>query len=152
MVPSYSRKAISGQNNYLGTVTSPKMSENEMGDRGSKSEFLNLQPKEISVKEQRVDGSYFGLNPKLRCTLTGFERNYPIKIPSKQFNNKSFSTFIKYQINPWFLTGFTDGEGCFSIKIQQNAKLKTNWAPQSKSLFFYYFTYQRSIIIRIYKR
>jgi len=23
-------------------VTSPKMSENEMGDRGSKSEFLNL--------------------------------------------------------------------------------------------------------------
>jgi len=127
MVPSYSRKAISGQNNYLGMVTSPKMSENEMGDRGSKSEFLNLKPKEISVKEQRVDGSYFGLNPKLRCTLTGFERNYPFKIPSKQFNNKSFSTFIKYKINPWFLTGFTDGEGCFSIKIQQNAKLKTKW-------------------------
>jgi hypothetical protein len=97
-VPSYSRKAISGQNNYLGMVTSPKMSENEMGDRGSKSEFINLKPKEISVKEQRVDGSYFGLNPKLRCTLTGFERNYPSKIPSKQFNNKSFSTFIKYKI------------------------------------------------------
>jgi hypothetical protein len=38
-----------------------------------------------SVKEQRVDGSYFGLNPKLRCTLMGFERNYPFKIPSKQF-------------------------------------------------------------------
>jgi hypothetical protein len=89
--------------------------------------ILNLQPKEISVKEQRVDGSYFGLNPKLRCTLMGFERNYPFKIPSKQFNNKSFSTFIKYKINQWFLTGFTDGEGCFSIKIQQNAKLKTKW-------------------------
>jgi hypothetical protein len=57
MVPSYSRKAISGQNNYLGMVTSHKMSENEMGYRGSKSEFLNLKTKEISVKEQRVDGS-----------------------------------------------------------------------------------------------
>jgi hypothetical protein len=57
MVPSYSRKAISGQNNYLGMVTSHKMSENEMGYRGSKSEFLNLNTKEISVKEQRVDGS-----------------------------------------------------------------------------------------------
>ena len=48
----------------------------------------------------------------------GFERNYPFKIPSKQFNNKSFST-LPHKINPWFLTGFTDGEGCFSIKIQQ---------------------------------
>lgn len=108
-------------------VTSHMMSENEMGDRGSKSEFLNLQPKEIFVKEQRVDGSYFGLNPKLRCTLMGFERNYPFKIPSKQFNNKSFSTIIKSKINPWFLTGFTDAEGCFSIKIQKNTKLKTKW-------------------------
>jgi len=125
MVPSYNRKVISGQNNYLGMVTSHKMSENEMGDRGSKSEIFNPQPRGIFVKEQRVDGSYFGLNPKLRCTLTGFERNYPFKIPSNQFKNKSFSTIIQSEINPWFLTGFTDAEGCFSIKIQQNAKLKT---------------------------
>jgi len=127
MVPSYNRKVISGQNNYLGMVTSHKMSENEMGDRGSKSEIFNPQPRGIFVKEQRVDGSYFGLNPKLRCTLTGFERNYPFKIPSNQFKNKSFSTIIQSEINPWFLTGFTDAEGCFSIKIQQNAKLKTTW-------------------------
>lgn len=53
MVPSYSRKAISGQNNYLGTVTSHKMNESKMGYRGSKSEFVNN-----SVKEQRVDGGY----------------------------------------------------------------------------------------------
>ena len=52
MVPSYNRKIISGQNNYLGMVTSHKMSENEMGNRGSKS-VTN-----ITVKEQRVDGSY----------------------------------------------------------------------------------------------
>lgn len=80
---------MSGQNNYLGMVISHKMSENEMGYRGSKSEFQSPQPKEISVKEQRVDGSYFGFLflffPKLRCTLMGFERSYQIKNPSNQF-------------------------------------------------------------------
>lgn len=37
MVPSYSRKAISGWTNHSGMVISHKMSENEMGNRGSKS-------------------------------------------------------------------------------------------------------------------
>ena len=95
MIPSYIRKSISGWNNYPCKVTSHKMNESEMGNRGSKSENLNLQPKGISVKEQRVDGSYFGIYPKLRCTLMGFERNYQFKIPSKQFNKKFFSTLTK---------------------------------------------------------
>ena len=29
-------------------------------------------------------------------------------------------------ISPWFITGFTDAEGCFSILIQYNVKYKTN--------------------------
>ena len=120
------------------------MIENEMGYRGSKSVFYLLLPQLIknTVKEQRVDGSYLGLakglqGPKLRCTLTGFERNYPIKIPSNYFNNRTFSTLnlnpdlnplnLKPKLNPWFLTGFIDAEGCFTIKIQPNAKLKTKW-------------------------
>ena len=37
MVPSLIRKYMSGQNNNLGTVTSHKMIEKEMGYRGSKS-------------------------------------------------------------------------------------------------------------------
>ena len=51
----------------------------------------------------------------------GFERNYQIKIPSKQLNIdiRTFSTTIsKSKINSWFLTGFADAEGCFAIKIQ----------------------------------
>jgi hypothetical protein len=98
-------------------VTSHKIDENKMGDRGSKSD-LNFK----SVKEQRVDGSCFGLYSKLRCTLMGFERNYPFKILSKQLNNKTYSTSIfkkdiKPELNPWFITGFTDAEGSFSILI-----------------------------------
>jgi len=64
-------------------VITQKMSENEMGNRGSKSGIM-------PVKEQRVDGSYFGISPKLRCTLTGGASCYQIKILSKQLNNRSF--------------------------------------------------------------
>jgi hypothetical protein len=53
---------------------------------------------------------------------------YQVKIPSKQLRNRSFSTLnsvTKIELSPWFITGFTDAEGCFSIKIQPNAKLNT---------------------------
>lgn len=61
------------------------MSENKMGYRGSKSGF-----KKEPVKEQRVDGSCFGLSPKLRCTLMGGESRYQVKIPSNQLNRKNY--------------------------------------------------------------
>jgi NADH:ubiquinone oxidoreductase subunit 4 (subunit M) len=82
MIPNNIRKSISGQNNYLDMVISHKMNENEMEYRGSKSGIIKM-----SVKEQRVDGSWFltkKLAINLRCTLMGFERNYQVKIPSKQ--------------------------------------------------------------------
>ena len=69
------------------------MSENEMGYRGSKS--VNR-----IVKEQRVDGSWFLATPaqqrkarSLRCTLMGLERDYQVKIPSKQLNKNLFFYF-----------------------------------------------------------
>jgi hypothetical protein len=113
------------------------MNENEMGYRGSKSKFklkLDPQPK-INlnfVKEQRVDGNWCKgkYNPMhLRCTLMGFERNYPIKILSSQLN-RFFSTFIcndllQKQLNPSFVTGLTDGEGCFTTSLYKNNKLTT---------------------------
>ena len=141
MVPSYSRKAISGQNNYLGKVTSPKMKETEMGYRGSKSEFAGdalSGNKTNSVKEQRVDGSWSINIAKsklmlLRCTLMGFERNYQIKIPSKQLNY--FSTLhsdTPERLNPWFVTGLADSEGTFTIMIDQNQKRTLGWRVQAK--------------------
>jgi hypothetical protein len=90
-------------------VTSQKMSENEMDYRGSKSEILHPQPNEFSVKEQRVDGSWFLAILKkarsLRCTLTGLERDYQIKNLSKQLNSRNskfyYTTLItKPEINP----------------------------------------------------
>ena len=54
-IPNHSLKAMSGWSNYSGMVISKKMSENEMGYRGSKSALVSS-----TVKEQRVDGSYLG--------------------------------------------------------------------------------------------
>ena len=111
LIPSRSRKATSGQNNYLGMVISQDMTETEMGYRGSKSEFIqNPQPNNMnSVKEQRVDGGYCNKPMQLRCTLMGGESRYQIKIPSNQINTKNFSTFnSSLPINPWFITGLID--------------------------------------------
>ena len=135
MVPSYLRKIISGQNNYLGMVTSHKMNENEMGYRGSKSANK-------AVKEQRVDGSWF-LAPKarsLRYTLMGFERNYQFKVLSKQLNNKFFHTSASAQVkstklDPWFVTGFCDAEASFSVSIYIDKRIKSKEAWVVKPSF-----------------
>ena len=40
--------------------------------------------------------------------------------------NNTFLAHIRTQkINPWFITGFADGEGCFSINVIKNKKYKT---------------------------
>ena len=78
IVPSHSRKAMSGQNNYLGTVISQEMIENEMGYRGSKFSAIAL------VKEQRVDGSYSFQVGLLRCILMAPKRGYQTEILSNK--------------------------------------------------------------------
>ena len=94
------------------------MNKNERDYRGSKSVLVSS-----TVKEQRVDGSWFINNTKiinLRCTLMGFERYYQVKIPSNKIhNNKQFSTLtsknnlkiLPITLDPWYITGLIDGEG-----------------------------------------
>jgi len=64
-----------------------KASEKNVGNRGSKSVICES----IAVKEQRVNGSLYGINlPYLRCTLMGFERNYQVKILSYLIIKRQF--------------------------------------------------------------
>ena len=132
MIPSNIWKYISGWSNDSGKVISQKICENKMDNRGSKSDR--------SVKEQRVYGNWSIKSQKvgLRCTLMGFERNRSInfrfnmkqglnpsiKIPSKQFDLKKFSTFNVSTINPGVWSGLIDGEGSFSIIIDKNKTRK----------------------------
>lgn len=136
-VPSCSRKAICGWSNYSCTVTSLKASEKNVGNRGSKS-AIKAYMSCIAVKEQRVDGSWCGINlTHLRYTLRGFERNSPNKILTTQLvNKKSYST-VTYKsihnhnhnliIDPNFLTGFADAEGSFVLSITKSNNVKSGW-------------------------
>ena len=133
------------------------MKETEMGYRGSKSGILSITiPNRISVKEQRVDGSYctYIKNLQLRCTLMGFERYYQTSIPSKQISIRTFSTSSfkplvqsltqrnellpaapkqgkQMKLNPWFVTGIIDAEGTFCTTIYKNKAYKTGWVVRS---------------------
>ena len=139
-------------------VTSLKMSENKMDNRGSKSAIL----KNIIVKEQRVDGSWFKPRLNLRCILQGFVRNRDIKLgfnmqqcwnsyiksPFKQYDFKKYSTYPKgiplgipegipardrsTIVNPEVWSGLIDGEGSFSIIIDKNKVRKLGWRVQLK--------------------
>lgn len=125
--------------NYSCKVISQKISEKKMGNRGSKSVVC----KNAIVKEQRVYGSWCIKSMHLRCALTGFERNYQVKILSNQINkrNSYSSSAIQSQINSNllnanFVTGFIDAEGCFIITILRNprsgASTKIGWKVQAR--------------------
>ena len=133
LILNYGWKTISGWVNCSGKVTSKNIIESVMGNRVTKSDWS-------SVKVQRVDGSYTK-NLVLRCTLTGFERNHQAWYCSNLINHKSviirschtsvllYNTFgrsvlglaalhTKVYLNPWFITGFVDAEGCFALAIR----------------------------------
>ena len=145
-VPNYSWKTICGWTNYSGMVTTLKMIEKEMDNRGSKS-ITSPVTKDVIVKEQRVDGSWCNFKElRLRCTLEGSERNRVrklgfnmqqgwnsfIKNPSKQFDLRKISTCSSTIINPGVWSGFIDGEGSFSIIVDKNKSSKLGWRVQLK--------------------
>lgn len=55
------------------------------------------------------------------------------KVQGKCFTNRWYSTSSSSNdnpsnhINPHYLTGFIDGEGCFNITINKNRELATGW-------------------------
>ena len=109
-------------------VTSYDMIENEMGYRGSKSSAIAL------VKEQRVDGSYSFLVGLLRCTLMAPVRGYQTEILSNK-NNVSENVVLTKRpklnkLDPWFITGFVDAEGYFSIELFKDSKAKFKYTPR----------------------
>lgn len=119
----------------------------KMDNRGSKSNYT------MFVKEQRVDGSYTNLKSSglvLRCTLRGFERTTWAGISSSNqiLNKRLYSTTVRsmdsknllqpkllnkyednFSLNPWFITGFTDGDGSFAVSIAKK-KSGIGWKIQ----------------------
>lgn len=110
--------------------------ENQMDYRGSKSVVATLLA--ATVKEQRVDGNgQVKFLTCLRCILTGLERDSYINIQSKQINKRFISSIGTHRIkerdlgikmNPYFFTGFSDGEASFILYVQKYKYTKIGWA------------------------
>jgi hypothetical protein len=106
-----------------------------MGNRGSKSDS------HISVKEQRVDGfsissRYCKVYSAYQGNLVFLHNNYNVMFNQKLCSNNFYSKIQKfylssqaksYELNPYYVTGFTDGEGCFFIGVSPNSNYKTNF-------------------------
>ncbi|CAF3648205.1 unnamed protein product [Fusarium graminearum] len=103
-----------------------------MDYRGSKS-TVRVRKLYTVVKEQRVDGHRCINLMHLRYALMGFERNYQIRILSKQLImpslrrsytslsvNPNLKSTATGTLNPLFLTGFSDAESNFTVRIFKN--------------------------------
>jgi hypothetical protein len=53
---------------------------------------------------------------------------YKYKKISKIFTQRHFATGSYQKLNPYFITGFCDGESYFNVSISKNSKLKVGWA------------------------
>lgn len=69
--------------------------------------------------------------------INSFVNRLKMKYFNKQFissytsssGNKKFGFHRNMnKLNPYYVTGFTDGEGCFLINIRPNTKLKTGYS------------------------
>jgi len=143
LVPSHNLKIEGVSINHRCMVISQKIIEIEMGYRGSKS-IACYGPKDhelVYVKEQRVNSSQCINRTKrrLKCTLMGFERNCQVKIFSNQiFKNKQlYSSAVSEKmtispqssapLKPWFITGFVDAEGSFTVSVLKSSSTRTGW-------------------------
>jgi LAGLIDADG endonuclease len=135
MLPNYSRKWISGWTNHSGMVTRHEIERNEMGNRVTKSNPLyctrnnSFKFSSVFVKVQRADGSWL-LKNNLRCALLVFEKYYITKILSNRSLTKKINHLnnqLDYKLN-WVITGLTDAEGAFMIKIRKLPSLRAGWA------------------------
>ena len=55
----------------------------------------------------------------------------PIKFKftnNRQFSSSAITKFKTENLNPFYISGFTDGEGCFSFSITKNQNQKIGWA------------------------
>lgn len=66
---------------------------------------------------------------------TGLRRSYQVKIPSNQIIQRQFysivsnldNTVSKLSLEPWFISGFSDAEGCFLVIVRKSPKSKLGW-------------------------
>jgi hypothetical protein len=61
-------------------------------------------------------------------TITNYTQNF--ESTQSNLNSACSPLSHKKKLNPWFVTGFTDAEGCFSLGIYKKNKYKTGYLVQ----------------------
>jgi len=87
--------------------------------------------------------------------FTVLQAHWQVGTSSGKLNDNSVSNKLIFgnpgndnsvNIHPWWVTGFVDGEGCFTVSITKNSELKTGW--RVKAIFFNSAPYTWSRITR----
>ena len=92
-----------------------------------------------SVKEQRVDGSSNSRNLDfVRCTLVAGKPVFGWKIHYHSDNSRIVNSMFKRSIHttrstldPWFLTGLVEAEGCFTLGFFKSDNYKMGYQIQA---------------------
>ena len=82
-----------------------------------------------SVKSYKFDTAKLRVNSFSSYNLNKVSTNnlnFP-RVPQRR-TISSLITEVKSKLNPWFITGFTDAEGCFGVYLANNEKYSTGWS------------------------
>jgi len=116
-----------------GMVTSLKMNK----DLFMKWVIAVLSQTDLFVKEQRVDGFSKSRNLDfVRCTLVAGKPVFERTIYSYSDNKKSYGLIRslhaeRFFIDPMFITGLVDAEGCFTLGFYNNNNYKMGYQIQA---------------------
>ena len=153
LVPSCNWKVTTrGWTNYSCMVIILKNPEREVGNRGSKSDMLSVKEQRVygnwpAVFSPSLRCTLRGfernlqikipskqiIQSKLFSTLNTTTKaiNPPLgdlkNIPNPLGDKGYFLTDNKFIVLPWFVTGFTDAEGCFMLTIRKAPRQTLGW-------------------------
>jgi hypothetical protein len=51
---------------------------------------------------------------------------------SRTYTTSTLNPSVLSPFDPWFITGFLDGEACFSLEIRKNNQLKAGWRVEAR--------------------
>lgn len=110
-----------------------------------------MRKKLILAKVLKYQKNYSTARPYFNCTI--IFNNRLVDLSTHNFLNKNFFNAISFnkkinpvfnlnkrfyttissnELKPWFLTGFTDAEGCFNITIAKNPTYIIGWRVQAR--------------------
>ena len=94
---------------------------------------INYQNRILS-KQTNIGIRFYSSNVQLALGFSSRPRSSSILYQGQRIEKHnlslSYASTTTTTMNPWFFTGFTDGEGCFFVTISKDSKRNTGWKVQ----------------------